>query len=122
MKRLEKQETTKSTKSMKSPYTTTYTSTSESKTETDLKKSPPTNTPHYYVGKYKGLEAFDIVMDFQRDSYNLGVAIAYLLRAGKKQGNPRSQDIAKAIDHLNKELEYERDYRPAAEVTEDGQP
>lgn len=107
---------------MKSPYTTTYTSTLESKIETDLKKSPSTNTPHYYVGKYKSLEAFDVVMDFQRDSYNLGVAIAYLLRAGKKQGNPRSQDIAKAIDHLNKELEYERDYRPAAEVTEDGQP
>ena len=112
----------KSTKSMKSPYTTTYSSTSEYRTETDLKKKEPTSTPSYYIGKYKGLEAFDIVMDFQRDSYNLGVAIAYLLRAGKKEGNPRSQDIAKAIDHLNKELEYEREFRLGADLTEDGQP
>ena len=119
MKRLGKQETTKSTKSMKSPYTTTYTSTLESKTETDLKKSPSTNTPHYYVGKYKSLEAFDVVMDFQRDSYNLGVAIAYLLRAGKKQGNPRCQDISKAVDHLKKELEYERDFGLTPKTTED---
>lgn len=119
MKRLERQAIMKSTKSTKSPYTTTYSSTSGYQTGTDQRRSRSTNTPHYYVGKYKGLEAFDIVMDFQRDSYNLGVAIAYLLRAGKKEGNPRSQDIAKAIDHLNKELEYERDFRAEADPTED---
>ena len=101
---------------MKSPYTTTFTSTSDSTMTDDCGQertahsSPNTTnlkrTPSYYLGKYKDIEAFDVCMDFQRDSYNLGVAIAYLLRAGKKPGNPKEQDIQKAIDHLEKELEY----------------
>jgi len=64
------------------------------------------STPNYYLGKYKGLEAMDVVLDFQEDSYNLGVAIAYLLRAGKKPGNPKEDDIRKAIAHLNAELKH----------------
>jgi hypothetical protein len=69
-------------------------------------------TPKYYKGKYMGIEAFDVVMDFQEDSYNIGVAIAYLLRAGKKEGNPIAQELSKAIHHLQKELEYELNHRP----------
>ena len=103
-------------KSTKSPYETTFTSTSDS-TMTggyNTGATPPNSqstikrklTPSYYSGKYKQIEAFDVCMDFQRDNYNLGVAIAYLLRAGKKVGNPIEQDIQKAIDHLEKELEY----------------
>jgi len=64
------------------------------------------STPNYYLGKYKGLEAMDVVLDFQEDSYNLGVAIAYLLRAGKKPGNPKEDDIRKAIAHLKAELKH----------------
>lgn len=64
------------------------------------------STPSYYQGKYKGIEAMDVVLDFQEDSYNLGVAISYLLRAGKKPGNPKSQDIRKAIAHLKSELKH----------------
>lgn len=64
------------------------------------------NTPKYYIGKYKKIEAMDVVLDFQEDSYNLGVAIAYLLRAGKKKDNPITQDIEKAIVHLKTELEH----------------
>lgn len=67
--------------------------------------------PNYYRGKYKGIEAFDVCMDFSRENYNIGVAIAYLLRAGKKPGNPLAQDLQKAIDHLQKELEYENQFR-----------
>ena len=103
---------------MKSLYETTFTSTSDStmtggstEAEAKLNSLNITNqslTPSYYLGKYKGIEAFDVCMDFARDSYNMGVAIAYLLRAGKKEGNPKSQDIRKAIHHLEKELEYER--------------
>jgi len=70
-------------------------------------------TPNYYKGKYMGIEAFDVVMDFQEDSYNIGVAIAYLLRAGKKEGNPIAQELSKAIHHLQKELEYELNHRPS---------
>jgi hypothetical protein len=64
-------------------------------------------TPKYYIGKYKSIEAFDVVLDFQEDNYNLGTAITYLLRAGKKPNNPISQDIKKAIAHLQRELEHQ---------------
>lgn len=115
-------------KSTKSHYETTFTSTSDSTmtggyTEAEATQDSPSTTnknltPSYYLGKYKGIEAFDVCMDFARDSYNIGVAIAYLLRAGKKKDNPKAQDLRKAIHHLEKELEYERiDSTP--EVTED---
>lgn len=67
----------------------------------------PTMTPKYYIGKHKQIEAFDVVLDFQEDNYNLGTAITYLLRAGKKPNNPMAQDIRKAIAHLEKELEHQ---------------
>ena len=118
-------------KSTKSPYETTFTSTSDSMTigDYDTGEIPPNSpnttknklTPTYYIGKYKDIEAFDVCMDFQRDNYNLGVAIAYLLRAGKKEGNPMEQDIQKAIDHLEKELEYlayDEYRRTSAEIAE----
>ena len=76
-------------------------------------------TPSYYLGKYKGIEAFDVCMDFARDSYNMGVAIAYLLRAGKKEDNPKAQDLRKAIHHLEKELEYEERINPLPHATVD---
>lgn len=108
--------TPKNTKSTASQWETTFTSTSDStmtdtcitvKQNPDLRSTTPRQSPpHYYLGTYKGLEAFDVCMDFCRGSYNIGVAVAYLLRAGKKPNNPPEQDIRKAIDHLLKELEY----------------
>ena len=38
-------------------------------------------------------------------SYNVGTACSYLMRAGKKEGNPAEQDIQKAINHLHFELD-----------------
>ena len=115
-------------KSTTSPYKTTFTSTSDSTMTGDytlsedkttlLNTTKEKLTPSYYKGIYKGIEAFDVCMDFARDSYNIGVAIAYLLRAGKKPDNPKSQDIRKAIHHLEKELEYER-IDPTPKATED---
>ena len=103
-------------KSTKSPSKTTFTYTldstmTERSGEQEVSQDSPsiTNkklTPPYYHGKYKGIEAFDVCMDFARDSYNIGVAIAYLLRAGKKPNNPMVNDLLKAIDHIEKELEY----------------
>tara|TARA_R110002020_G_scaffold346004_1_gene559903 strand:+ start:199 stop:450 length:252 start_codon:yes stop_codon:yes gene_type:complete len=61
--------------------------------------------PHYYIGKKYKIEARKVVEDFQADNYNLGVAISYLLRCGKKEGNPAEQDIRKAINHLHFELD-----------------
>lgn len=61
--------------------------------------------PEYYIGKTHKIEARKVVEDFQPDSYNLGTAISYLLRAGKKPDNPAVKDIRKAIDHLHFELD-----------------
>ena len=103
-------------KSTKSPSKTTFTYTldstmTERSGEQEVNQDSPSTTgkkltPPYYHGKYKGIEAFDVCMDFARDSYNIGVAIAYLLRAGKKPNNPIVNDLLKAIDHIEKELEY----------------
>lgn len=62
-------------------------------------------TPNYYIGKTHGIEARKVVADFQPDNYNLGTALTYLMRAGKKPDNPMTQDIRKAIAHLEFELE-----------------
>ena len=62
-------------------------------------------TPNYYIGKTYNIEARKVIEDFQADNYNLGTAITYLLRAGKKEGNPMLQDIKKAINHLHFEID-----------------
>ena len=61
--------------------------------------------PEYYIGKKHKIEARKVIEDFQGDNYNLGTAITFLLRAGKKEGNPTEQDIRKAINHLHFELD-----------------
>lgn len=61
-------------------------------------------TPNYYKGIFKGIKANEVIDDYLL-TYNVGTAVTYLLRAGKKPNNPKKQDIQKAIDHLNFELE-----------------
>ena len=63
-----------------------------------------TTEPSYYSGKKYGYSARKVVEDFNL-SYNVGTAVSYLLRAGKKEGNPAEQDIQKAINHLHFELD-----------------
>ena len=60
--------------------------------------------PSYYSGTKYGYSARKVVEDFDL-SYNVGTAVSYLLRAGKKEGNPTEQDIQKAINHLHFELD-----------------
>jgi len=67
----------------------------------DYKKTPE---PSYYLGSKYGYSARKVVEDFDL-GYNTGVAVSYLLRAGKKEGNPSEQDIQKAINHLHFELD-----------------
>tara|TARA_R110001599_G_scaffold157454_2_gene343611 strand:+ start:159 stop:425 length:267 start_codon:yes stop_codon:yes gene_type:complete len=71
------------------------------KKKEDYKKTPE---PHYYTGKLYGYSARNIVEDFDL-GYNTGTAVSYLLRAGRKEGNPAEQDIQKAINHLHFELD-----------------
>jgi len=63
-----------------------------------------TTEPSYYSGTKYGYSARKVVEDFNL-SYNVGTAVSYLLRAGKKEGNPATQDIQKAINHLHFELD-----------------
>mgnify|MGYP003647418465 CR=1 FL=1 len=63
-----------------------------------------TTEPSYYLGIKYGYSARKVVEDFDL-SYNLGTAVSYLLRAGKKEGNSPEQDIQKAINHLHFELD-----------------
>tara|TARA_R100000781_G_scaffold65865_1_gene41447 strand:+ start:2383 stop:2646 length:264 start_codon:yes stop_codon:yes gene_type:complete len=67
----------------------------------DYKENPE---PLYYSGVKYGYSARKVVEDFEL-GYNTGVAVSYLLRAGKKEGNPAEQDIQKAINHLHFELD-----------------
>ncbi len=76
----------------------------EAKISKDTIIEHPTS-PEYYVGKYKHIKAMDIVQDFEL-THNLANAVEYILRAGKKPGNPMEQELRKAIDHLEFELNF----------------
>jgi len=60
-------------------------------------------TPNYYVGEVFGYEARKIIEDFDL-SYNIGTCVSYLLRA-KRKHDSQIECIAKAINHLEFELE-----------------
>lgn len=57
------------------------------------------NPKHYKAEN--GIEAWDVIEGFGLN-YNVGVAVAYLLRADRK-GHP-VQDIRKAVAHLEREV------------------
>ena len=66
--------------------------------------------PEYYIGKRYKYEARKVVEDWNL-SYNTGTAVSYILRAGKKTEAGMSskdkhiEDIEKAINHLQFELD-----------------
>ena len=59
--------------------------------------------PNYYIGNTYGYEARKVVEDWDL-SYNVGVAVSYLLRCNYKHKSP-FEDIQKAINHLQFELD-----------------
>ena len=67
----------------------------------DYKETPE---PHYYTGKLYGYSAREIIDDFKLGSWT-ATALKYILRAGRKEGNPPEQDIQKAINVLHFELD-----------------
>lgn len=62
------------------------------------------NHPDHYQGN--SIEVIDVIEDFQL-GFNLGNAIKYILRAGKK-GN-KLQDLKKAIWYLEREILNEQE-------------
>jgi hypothetical protein len=70
------------------------------------------NSPsHYTAGK---IETIEFIEDKQL-GYNLGNAVKYISRAGKKDPAKEEEDINKAIWYLRRELELKKDSprRPA---------
>lgn len=69
---------------------------------------PIRQTPAYYIGKNE-YHASEVVYGFSA-SYNVGNALTYLMRCGKKKEEGMSdiakhiQDIEKAIHHLQMEI------------------
>ena len=60
--------------------------------------------PKYYTGKIHGYTVKDIVDDFQLGSWT-AQAVQYILRSGNKKDNTAQQDIQKAINVLQFELD-----------------
>jgi Cdc6-like AAA superfamily ATPase len=57
---------------------------------------------------YEAEGDFDVI-DFAQQfniNYCRGAIIKYLVRAGKKENNPEVQDLRKAMDYLEREIEF----------------
>lgn len=64
-------------------------------------KDDPVNHPsHYTSGK---IEVIDYIED-QGFNFNLGNAVKYISRAGKKDPNKTVEDLQKAIFYINREI------------------
>lgn len=62
------------------------------------------NPAHYQtVIRGRKVGAADIIEAFGLD-WHMGTAMKYILRAGKKPGEPQAQDIEKAIWYLKRKL------------------
>ena len=69
-------------------------------TAEDLSINP---IPNYYRGKYLGIEAKNVCLDFDL-SYNIGTAVTYLLRNSRKHSSP-IECLQKAINHIQFEID-----------------
>lgn len=56
---------------------------------------------HYNQGKFEVLE----VIEDQKFNFNIGNAVKYLCRAGKKNPLTHTEDLSKAIFYIKREIE-----------------
>lgn len=61
----------------------------------------PVNHPKHYVSHPSGVECIEITRHM---SFNLGNAIKYLWRSGKKDQTPAVQDLEKAVFYIQDEI------------------
>lgn len=61
--------------------------------------------PAHYKGR--GIEAIDVIDAFGLDFY-LGNVLKYILRAGRKNGQPASRDLGKAAFYLERAIAIEK--------------
>jgi len=61
-----------------------------------------THPPHYCFGKY---EPVKVIQDWELD-FCLGNVLKYIARAGRKENNPKIEDLQKAKQYLELEINY----------------
>jgi hypothetical protein len=61
------------------------------------------NPAHYTAGR--NYEPKDVIRDWNLN-FNLGNAVKYISRNGRKEGNSKIQDLEKARQYITFELEY----------------
>lgn len=69
----------------------------------DEKEIEFVNHPDHYQGN--SLEVIDIIEDFNL-GFNLGNAVKYILRSGKKVKSDYIEDLEKAIWYLQREIQH----------------
>lgn len=72
------------------------------------KQEQPTNSaikPNHYKSK-SGQDVIDVLEDFDVTDFYLGSAVKYILRAGKKDPSKEVQDLQKAIEFINRKIQY----------------
>lgn len=62
----------------------------------------PVNHPKHYTTHPTGVECIDVV---EVMTFNVGNAIKYLWRAGRKDGTPHLEDLEKARWYVSREIE-----------------
>jgi hypothetical protein len=72
--------------------------------------TPPTPTvlkPNHYAIEVKGVK-FDVIDLIQAldIGFELGNALKYIIRAGKKQDNPTAQDLSKAMECIRRRVDF----------------
>lgn len=61
-------------------------------------------TPEHYLGKGTDFDVIDFIKAYDIN-FNLGNVIKYVSRAGRKSSESKRDDLLKAIDYLNRELD-----------------
>jgi hypothetical protein len=64
----------------------------------------PVSHPSHYGGEDNPYEAIKVI-NAHNLNFCLGNAIKYVLRAGKKESNTKKQDLQKAIQYLQFEID-----------------
>jgi len=62
--------------------------------------------PHHYHGERK-IEPIEAIEDWQLN-YNLGNALKYIARNGRKPGEDPNEGLLKAVWHLNRQISLNR--------------
>lgn len=62
--------------------------------------------PHYVAGRKH--EPKDVIHDWGLN-FNLGNAVKYIARCGRKAGSSKTEDLRKAVQYLKFEIEFEEE-------------